>query len=419
MSGQIVYAQSLYECGEFDEARIVFEKALALDPENLIALRTLGDISLQSGNTVEAKKWYTRLLDADPKDAAVIALVAEIEESAEAAPVPTPEEIPGVDEDAGDQAIPYITDLEGTPVSAGSATPVASAASEPPEVAAASEAATTEIRSEDHSAPEPLAEPEPVQASTPESRASAAAETTEPAGLERHYTPEPTTTEPAGLERHYPIDPVEAGLPEEGMGAEGLRGGRQDEPMGAEGLAGTAPEVPETIGAEGLSGNVPPQALAGTTSSRSDDEDALETWTPPPGATVHERKESRKEDRMVSGAGPGPEPFVNETMAQLYLQQGYRQLALKVYYQLAESRPDDQVLKDRIAEIEAADRAAYPDTPLHPQAEATPSTPPEPARPEYPPAQTSRPRETDDTRVRAAPPAAIRGQLQRKRAAGE
>jgi len=68
-----VYGQALYETGEFDEARKVFERALTLDPENLIALRSLGDMSLQSGNTAEAHRWYTRLLDADPKDTAVIA----------------------------------------------------------------------------------------------------------------------------------------------------------------------------------------------------------------------------------------------------------------------------------------------------------------------------------------------------------
>jgi hypothetical protein len=73
---------------------------------------------------------------------------------------------------------------------------------------------------------------------------------------------------------------------------------------------------------------------------------------------------------MVSGSGPGPEPFVNETMAQLYLQQGYRQLALRVYYQLAESRPDDQVLKARIAEIEAADSAAHPESAPQPETAA-------------------------------------------------
>ena len=47
-------------------------------------------------------------------------------------------------------------------------------------------------------------------------------------------------------------------------------------------------------------------------------------------------------------------------MAQLYLQQGYRQLALSVYRQLSASRPQDQGLKDRIAEIEAADAADHP-----------------------------------------------------------
>src|SRR5947207_2117981 len=110
MSGQIVYGQALYESGEFDEARTVFQRALTLDPENLIALRSLGDMSLQSGNTTEARSWYTRLLEADPKDTAVIALISEIDASAEGAPVRTPPEIPGVDIDEGDQAIPFITD---------------------------------------------------------------------------------------------------------------------------------------------------------------------------------------------------------------------------------------------------------------------------------------------------------------------
>ncbi|HMG12747.1 MAG TPA: tetratricopeptide repeat protein [Gemmatimonadaceae bacterium] len=375
MSGQIVYAQSLYECGEFDEARQVFERALALDPENLIALRSLGDMSLQSGNTVEARKWYQRLLDADPKDPTVIALVTEIDSAAEATPVPTPQEIPGVDADVGDQAIPFITDLQGANVGAEAASPapsepVAEAASEPVEAQAPSE---------------PASQPEPIEASAPP------------------YVHPLDVAPPVGLQGNYPIDPVEAGLPDEGMGAEGLRGGRQDELMGAEGLLGTEPESPpEPVGAEGLAGNMPPQALAGTTSTRSDDEDALETWTPPPEADVNERVESRKEDRIVSG--PGPEPFVNETMAQLYLQQGYRQLALRVYYQLAESRPNDQALKDRIAEIEAADHAAHPEPAAPaPSAPAPSARAPEAARAETPPPQASRPRESADTRAREAP----------------
>jgi tetratricopeptide (TPR) repeat protein len=83
MSGQIVFGQALYEAGEFEEAQGILQRR-SLDPENLIALRSLGDMSLQSGDTVQARSWYMRLLDADPKDTAVIALVSEIDASAEA-----------------------------------------------------------------------------------------------------------------------------------------------------------------------------------------------------------------------------------------------------------------------------------------------------------------------------------------------
>src|SRR6266403_1087886 len=87
--------------------------------------------SLKRGNTSEARRWYTRLLDADPKDTAVIALVTEIEASAEAAPVPTPQEIPGVDEDAGDQAIPFIADHEGAPIDQNASSAVMESTSSP------------------------------------------------------------------------------------------------------------------------------------------------------------------------------------------------------------------------------------------------------------------------------------------------
>ena len=355
MSGQIVYGQALYETGEFDEARQVFERALTLDPENLIALRSLGDMSLQSGNTPEARRWYERLLDADPKDTAVIALVTEIDASAEAAPVPTPQEIPGVDADAGDQAIPFITDHEGAPIGSENA-PSAAVESAPSPGAESGAPAAFETaepsRAVDPEVPsEPASAPEPIAASAPASPSSTVSD----------------AAPPAGLERHYPVEPIDAGVPDVGLAAEGLHGSRQDEEMGAEGLRGTEPESAEPIGAEGLSGKPPVLPLAGAKGSRSDDEDALDTWTPPPDVAEPERveprapkrAEPRKEEHTFSG--PGPEPFVNETMAQLYLQQGYRQLALRVYYQLAESRPNDQALKDRIAEIEAADHAAHPE----------------------------------------------------------
>src|SRR6267142_1316485 len=300
MSGQIVYGQALYETGEFDEARKVFERPLTLDPENLIALRSLGDMSLQSGNTSEAHRWYTRLLDADPKDTAVIALVTEIDAAAEAAPVPTPQEIPGVDEDAGDQAIPFIADHEGAPIDRENASsavmestsspavesaPPAAAESAPPPLPATFETTAQSRPVEGEIPSEPTSTPQPI-AAAPASSSSTVSD----------------AAPPAGLERHYPVEPVDPSIPDVGIGAQGLEGHRQDEEMGAEGLRGTEPESPEPIGAEGLSGKPPVLPLAGAKGSRSDDEDALDTWAPPPDVAAPERVEPRVPERVESRA---------------------------------------------------------------------------------------------------------------------
>src|SRR3954469_8128358 len=375
MSGLIVFGQALYEASEFNEAREVFERALGLDPENLIALRSLGDMSLQSGDTVAARSWYNRLLDADPKDTSVIALVSEIDASAEAAPIAPPEALP-IDSDAGDQAIPFITDATGAPLESESQPAASAAPAEMPEETAP---ATTPAIAEDASPP-PLGlerhypvEPE-TSDTTPKAEApkveapEAAAEPEEPRRVSEAQTPAASDAAPpspaarSSFEDEIPLgaEGLHSAVVSEPRGADSLRSLlKPTPPMGTEGLQGRAKAAaPE--GAEGLKGKPVPSPLQGASGSRSDDDTPLDTWSPPPGADVHERVESPKEERMFSGSTP--EPFVNETMAQLYLQQGYRQLALKVYYQLAEARPNDQGLKDRIAEIEPADPAEHPET---------------------------------------------------------
>lgn len=66
MSGHIVYGQALFEANALEESRQVFEAALALDPENLIALRHLVDIARADGDSRLARRWYERMLDVDP-----------------------------------------------------------------------------------------------------------------------------------------------------------------------------------------------------------------------------------------------------------------------------------------------------------------------------------------------------------------
>ncbi len=54
----------------------------------------------------------------------------------------------------------------------------------------------------------------------------------------------------------------------------------------------------------------------------------------------------------VSGASGTGGAFVTETMAELYLQQGFPDRALAIYRQLAAQRPSDVALRERIAQLE-------------------------------------------------------------------
>ena len=322
MSGQVVYGQSLFEGGEYEEARKVFEGALLLDPENLIALRSLGDLSLQAGDTAQARSWYTRLLEADPKDAAVIALIAVIDSSppaAAAAPEASPESAAAPEASPASAAAPDAA--SATPVAEPETTseftvdfsfvdnppagaPNAPIAASPDETSSGGQASTTEETTPAASQESPIDEA-PV---------TAASESTQSV----HESTETQSQPPLGLEHHYPTEE-------------------------------TAPRQPAPMGADRDALEWSTAAASSSAQSEPEPETAATTPTGPVEA-----------QHPSSFGGANPEPFVNETMAQLYLQQGYRQLALRVYRQLAERRPNEQALRDRIAEIEAM-QASDPD----------------------------------------------------------
>jgi cytochrome c-type biogenesis protein CcmH/NrfG len=91
LSAHIVLGRCLADRGATREAQDEFQHVLSIDPQNLIALRTLGDLAVASGRPGDSARWYEQLLAVDPmnEDArrALDALPgAEAEAPAEPAP---------------------------------------------------------------------------------------------------------------------------------------------------------------------------------------------------------------------------------------------------------------------------------------------------------------------------------------------
>jgi len=78
MNGQVVFGQTLFEAGQLAEAREPFTAALGLDPENLIALRHLGDIARLEGDADTARGWYVKVLELDRRNSEVLDLLQEV-----------------------------------------------------------------------------------------------------------------------------------------------------------------------------------------------------------------------------------------------------------------------------------------------------------------------------------------------------
>ena len=66
LSARLIYAQALYRSGQIESATEQFHRVLSLDPENLVALKCLGDINHASGDDFAAMANYGRVMDIDP-----------------------------------------------------------------------------------------------------------------------------------------------------------------------------------------------------------------------------------------------------------------------------------------------------------------------------------------------------------------
>lgn len=298
ISGYIVLGQALFESQNLAEAKSTFETALGLDPENLIALRQLGDIARVQGDSDSARAWYQRLLEVDPQNEEA---AAQLESLAPPEPVSTP--------------------------NSGGGSPF-------------DEFGWREIHPEDHSTDSTAEEP-----SEPEPREAEPAVTDDmPAWLR----PEPMPASDAVADRE-PVDldrtPV-MGMPAVAEEASSERAAPHEDPLDID----LADAIPEAAAA-----SVPSDAFGEMLDLGAPAEEALSE----PAVEAHEVAGAQPREPAEPGAPSElPPTFVTETMAELYLQQGFSGEALRIYRQLIVQRPDDQSLRDKVQAIEEREFAA-------------------------------------------------------------
>lgn len=472
MSGHIVFGQALYEAKQYEEAKAVFETALTLDPENLIALRHLGDISLVLSDNDGARTWYRRVLEADPRNEEIQAQLGKLEQAASQAPTPV------IGAHAVENTAPVASPAPAKSAPSGSAPTVVMSAVPRPGTAAPAPAPppppppptspappappadapvtatspTAEIVLEDivpaapaESPVEDSSAPETIEIeSTSFGTGTPAPDTSSPAALEGLESTSATSDAPPmdsfsldGLETTSLSAPPESTSPEPvpDLDLGGLGGEEPAQTPSSETIAASAPAEPPSsspaadtldldLGALGQPAEVssstetsapevpaasepdlalsdlaeeassqaapefeialssePVEAAATAETSRSDAPVDLDLDLPPSApeqeAAAGGDIEVTSPEPVIEATAPAPaavelplvepsapsepdivdvapetepesSPFVTETMAELYLQQGHRDEALKVYRALLEQRPSDAGLRAKI-----------------------------------------------------------------------
>jgi tetratricopeptide (TPR) repeat protein len=427
MSGHIVYGQALYESRQFEESKAVFETALSLDPENLIALRHLGDIALILGDGEGARGWYRRVLDADPRNEEIQVQLAKLD-SGEVGTAATPTPVtpapavpakPSSSKPTPSSAPTVVISAVRPPAPKVAASPPPAPPSQPPVTA---ESPTAEIRLDavtprtEPTAPPPPVQPlelaSPVPGVSPQDAAPLDSfsldglETTSlTAGQPGSAPPAPTPLANLDLgvsaTAPQPAAPEPITLPDLDLGpvsAPPATAAPRAAPPAitvpldldfdtaasapASAPAAVAAPVPELIDlGDPVAAAMSPPPSPPAAVPELDIGEVVVPPSAPPAELEPQASESQALEFLSVDEAPAPAPesgpFVTETMAELYLQQGHREEALRVYKALLEQRPGDPTLQAKVAGLEAE---------LKPRAAAT-----APARPAAAPVRRDAP----------------------------
>jgi tetratricopeptide (TPR) repeat protein len=321
VSAHIVFGRCLMDQKDDPGASGVFRKVLALDPENVLALKILAEIADRGHRYDEEVEWLTRLLSADPMNGdAAEALTRARSRAAQsvAASSPPPSPPPA-----------------GAPVRAAAPKPVVRLVPDP--------------------VPPPLPPPRPpppprrdfvvehesetrVAKDLPTTAASRPGEIETFDGTLDFNSVAHDAAKAEGLEVQEEVELKPQDLVVEGLARTQFDSGQFTPPPGGSEAEDDLPTVdlplimPDDVTSR-AAGDAAPATPAAVT--LSDDDGAADT-------------------AALSRA----EPVVTETMAELYLRQGHPDEALRVYQALLAQRPGDARLRARVAGLSSGDSGA-------------------------------------------------------------
>ncbi len=422
-SGYIVLGRCLVEKNEYVEAAQAFEQVLQLDAENIIALKSLGEIAELQSDFVGAKRWLQRLLEVDPmNEDARVSLERVIQAAAAPRPQPAaPEEPVAAEEIArapeamppAEPAAAWAAEALGRPLESAPSVEPADMEAPPGEeepfrieqfeteqpfgIGAAVGDAGAELfeidKDEDQVLGEgPAAPVESVELEEPPVAAFGDVQQMEQGPLEVEHLDVGTFDDELAWDtgdrlsqeiadeavveevEHRDdlasavefMEPVHEEAERETVEEPVDFGALQAIPlMSEEMLAEHALEQPAEEGGspEYEAPDVPDEYLMEEPIADTVEEPVPEDALPEEPAPAEEEFELAPDlplimpDEEEAPAEAEPQPVVTETMAEVYAQQGLLPEARETYERLLERRPDDPVLKARLAELNARARS--------------------------------------------------------------
>ncbi len=343
----------LFETGDLETARKELEEVVKAIPDNLLAQRKLGDLYIMQENRAEALQHYKIALSLNPGDAEFASLISDIEAGADVRsklqqqktkPSRVEAVKPAPTAAAQQQARPPVVSPvqpAAPPSGSGQPAPISKAmpeqrtaqtrtaalsAEQAPQKAKWASEAAPKVTGKSAGSEETVAEREKVQAKA-----------AEPPAVERKPVEEALT--------------LEAELPEEILAVEPLE---EEKPAAAIPPSGTevfAEEIGE--GMPEVIAEAQPAVTAAPEPAFATPEPDMERKPVLPEAEEEVPAPSAAEKPSTPGTEQVTDDFTTDTLAELYIAQGFYEKAISIYERMLADDPDSRGLKDKLERVRA------------------------------------------------------------------